>query len=65
MIKDETQLVTPTEAAALKGMSLNSFKYRIATQGGLERVIVGDGHVFYMREAVKAWNPVVQVKKKR
>lgn len=48
----------------MKGMSLNSFKYRLSAQGGLEPVVVGRGHVFYVRAAVEAWHPVVQPKKK-
>ena len=52
----------PTEAAALKGLTLNCFKYRrrAAPENAPEPVVAGDGHVFYRRADVLAWTPVTQ-----
>lgn len=59
MIDDETQLLTPTEAADLKGMSLNAFKYRASKPPAPQPVIIGSGHVFYRRDEVMAWKPTI------
>ena len=65
MIPDETQLLTPTEAAKSKGFSLNHFKYLLAQQGGLNQIIIGNRHIFYDRAQVEAWNPKTQPKKRK
>lgn len=65
MILDETQLLTPTEAANSKGFSLNHFKYLLTHQGGLTPVVIGNGHTFYDRAEVEAWEPKTQPKKRK
>ena len=52
------QLVTATEAATLKGISLNRFKYHIAKPGAPEPVVIGNGHVFYDKRKIRAWKPI-------
>ena len=58
------QLLTPTEAAARKGWSLNSFKYRVAKPGGPQSVPVGGGEVRYVPAEIDTWNPPTQAKRK-
>jgi len=58
-------LITPTEAAVLKRMTLNTFKYRTKQEGAPQPVIVGSGHVFYRLCEVKAWKPKTQPKTRR
>lgn len=60
---DVTQLLTPTEAAALKEMSLNRLKYHLAKPGAPPPVVVGAGHVFYARGDIEQWRPALQPKK--
>lgn len=57
-------LLTPTEAARSKGLTLNHFKYLLATQPGPEPVAVGRSHVFYQAAEVAAWQPRVTKKRK-
>ena len=65
MLIDVTQLLTPTEAARRKGLSLNHLKYLLSSRGGLTPVVVGDRHVFYIRSQVDAWTPITKPKKQR
>jgi hypothetical protein len=60
---DIKQLVTPTEAAILKGLSLNLFKHYLKRPDAPKAVIVGDGHVFYERNEVKAWKLIRKAQK--
>lgn len=60
MQPDLTQLLSPTEAAKMKGLTLNAFKYRLREHGGLNEIVIGDQHKFYLRSEVKAWNPPIK-----
>ena len=52
------KLVTPTRAARLKGMPLNSFKYRVRKDGAPRPVFVGeDGDIYYYKTDILAWKP--------
>jgi predicted DNA-binding transcriptional regulator AlpA len=58
VITDENQLLSQSEAAALKEMSLNAFKYRLNHQAGAPKpVVIGRGHLFYRESEILAWKP--------
>jgi hypothetical protein len=51
-------LVSPTEAAHLKGMSLNLFKYHIQKPGAPTFVLVGvNKHEYYDKREIIKWKP--------
>ena len=53
-----TNLLSPTESARLKGMSLNKFKYHIVKPGAPRPTFVGEhGHPFYDKNDVAKWQP--------
>ncbi len=55
---DINQLLTPTEAARLKEMKLNRFKYYVKTGSAPQPVLVGRfKHPFYDEGEIQAWNP--------
>lgn len=56
------QLLTPTEAAAIKGWPLNTFKYRVAKPDAPRAIPVGGGEVRYDATEIRDWNPVTQSK---
>jgi len=58
------QLLTPTQAAAIKGWSLNTFKYRAAKEDAPQPIPVGGGEVRFIESEVRAWNPAQQPKRK-
>lgn len=52
------QLVTPSEAAKLKDMTLNLFLYYTRLNRGPKPVLVGMfGHTFYHVNDVREWSP--------
>ena len=57
-----SQLLTPTEAAGIKGWGLNTFKYRAARPGAPKAYPVGGGEVRYIESEIRAWNPATQPK---
>ena len=62
---DISQLLSPTEAAHAKDMSLNQFKYHIAKPNAPKPFIVGNAHPFYDREQIRLWKPSRMVKKRK
>ena len=57
-----SQMLTPTEAAKLKGWSLNTFKYRAAKDDAPQPIAVGGGEVRYVEAEIREWNPPQQLK---
>lgn len=52
------QLLRPTEAARLKGMSLNQFKHHLSRPDAPTPILVGVfKHPHYDMRAVEAWQP--------
>ena len=52
------KLLSPTESARLKGMTLNKFKYHIIKEGAPRPVFVGEnGHPFFWKADIAAWKP--------
>jgi len=52
------QLLTPTEAARVKDMALNRFKYYVKAGRAPQPVFVGRfKHPFYVESEVQAWTP--------
>lgn len=61
MTKD--QLLTPTEAARAKGMSLNQLKHHLKNPGAPAPILVGlHRHKFYDVEQIQNWQPKVRKK---
>lgn len=57
-------LLTPTEAARLKGMKLNRFKYHIGKPAAPKPHLVGEyGHPFFLRDDIIRWQPTERSKK--
>lgn len=57
-------MLTPTEAAALKGWPLNTFKYRAGKPGAPRAYAVGGGEVRYIETEIQDWNPLTQPKRR-
>ncbi len=57
-------LLTPTEAARFKDMTLNHFKYHLKNDPSAPRpVLVGRfRHAFYREDDLKAWKPKLRTK---
>jgi hypothetical protein len=53
------KMLTPTEAARLKGMKLNKFKYHITKPHAPRPVFVGEHcHPFYYKAEIAKWEPI-------
>lgn len=59
------QLLSPTEAANLKGWTLNTFKYRAAKPDAPRPIPVGGGEVRYIEAEITTWHPPEQPKRRR
>ena len=58
-----TTLLTPTEAARLKGMRLNRFKYHLDKPDAPRPVFVGpSGRPHYRLDEVRRWKPTLRSK---
>lgn len=52
-------LLSPSEAATYKGMSLSLFMHYEKEKRVPEVVIIGKGHRFYDKEKIRQWEPIM------
>lgn len=64
LITSPEQLLSPTEAARTKGLTLNQLKYHMTKPGAPVPVYVGRfRHPFYYERDIEAWSPNLQPQK--